>query len=103
MLNVDQQHTVFGTFDSRRSCKDCLLQGHSALYLGKVCYLAKGFYLMRAFHYPHTFPAFSPVASWCNVCMVEGCVIWQVQAAEDDTLRGTMDEGGDSPVGSAAR
>lgn len=33
----------------------------------------------------------------------QGCVVWQVQAAEDDTLRGTMDEGGDSPVGSAAR
>ena len=29
--------------------------------------------------------------------------VLQVQAAEDDTLRGTMDEGGDAPVKSAAR
>lgn len=31
------------------------------------------------------------------------CVTLQVQAAEDDTLRGTIDEGGDSPMESAAR
>lgn len=36
-------------------------------------------------------------------CMAELVLHCQVQAAEDDTLRGTMDEGGDSPVGSAAR
>ena len=30
-------------------------------------------------------------------------LVMQVAAAEDDTLRGTMDDSGDAPVGSAIR